>query len=72
MENTTLEPCICGHLPGSHDELGCVLCDAQGQRCDGFWTQQEYADAVQSALVNIVVADKERRTDANQTNRRRE
>lgn len=62
MNNSTdhTARCVCGHTAGSHDANGCIVCQANGQRCDGFWAQSEYDDAVQSGLVNILTATRER------------
>lgn len=66
MNNTAaFDLCVCKHTRAAHDDDGCIICQSIGQRCDGFWSQQEYNDAVQSALVNIAAADKQRHTDAN-------
>lgn len=61
MNNDPAESlCVCAHTRGAHDESGCIICAANGQRCDQFWSRDEYDAAVQSALVNIVVAERER------------
>lgn len=64
------EPCICRHLEASHDDDGCVICAANGQHCPAYWSQSDYDDSVQSALVHIVVTDRERHEHATQPERK--
>ena len=53
--------CMCGHNQASHDAQGCMICAAQGQRCDGFWTMQEYQESVRRAQLDLLQAERERR-----------
>ena len=51
------EPCICGHLETFHNAYGRVVCAVVGQRCPAYWSKTDYAETVQTALAQIVVAN---------------
>ena len=52
MSNTA--KCLCGHSRIAHTSDGCCLsCEAKGQHCLGYWTQEEYDAATRDALMQI-------------------
>ncbi len=60
MTTNNFEPCMCGHQRESHDQFGCVMCDAEGKRCEGYFPKSAHDDARDSALVEILKAQNER------------